>query len=93
MALTSDTYETVFQHFREYEIKLRKVPGNYTVRASLGPQQMGSLGLHVPRAGSTFHAPLEDSAGRAEGGCGVGKGVERPSVKMHLPGGREGTAC
>ncbi|XP_039085264.1 interleukin-10 receptor subunit alpha isoform X1 [Hyaena hyaena] len=30
MALTSDTYETVFQHFREYEIKLRKVPGNYT---------------------------------------------------------------
>ncbi|XP_046926960.1 interleukin-10 receptor subunit alpha isoform X1 [Lynx rufus] len=30
IAPTGDTYESIFQHFREYEIKLRKVPGNST---------------------------------------------------------------
>ncbi|XP_029771563.1 interleukin-10 receptor subunit alpha [Suricata suricatta] len=29
-ARAGDTYEAIFHHFREYEIKLRKVPGNYT---------------------------------------------------------------
>lgn len=44
MAPTGDTYERIFQHFREYEIKLRKVPGNYTVRAPRG------RGTRAPRA-------------------------------------------
>ncbi|XP_025749547.1 interleukin-10 receptor subunit alpha isoform X2 [Callorhinus ursinus] len=30
IAPAGDTYESVFQHFREYEIQIRKVPGNYT---------------------------------------------------------------
>ena len=47
IAPTGDTYESIFQHFREYEIKLRKVPGNSTVWTSPGPQPLGSLGLPV----------------------------------------------
>lgn len=31
MAPKNDTYENIFKHFREYEIAIRKVPGNYTV--------------------------------------------------------------
>ncbi|XP_045653831.1 interleukin-10 receptor subunit alpha [Ursus americanus] len=30
LAPLGDTYESIFQHFREYEIQIRKVPGNYT---------------------------------------------------------------
>ncbi|XP_006833930.1 PREDICTED: interleukin-10 receptor subunit alpha [Chrysochloris asiatica] len=30
MAPRGDTYECIFRYFREYEIALRKVPGNYT---------------------------------------------------------------
>ncbi|CAK7318583.1 Interleukin-10 receptor subunit alpha [Vulpes lagopus] len=30
IAPTGDTYESIFQHFREYKIEIRKVPGNYT---------------------------------------------------------------
>ncbi|XP_059272368.1 interleukin-10 receptor subunit alpha isoform X1 [Mustela nigripes] len=29
-APADDTYESIFPHFREYEIQIRKVPGNYT---------------------------------------------------------------
>ena len=40
IAPMGDTYESIFQHFREYEIQIRKVPGNYTVRAFPGPQNI-----------------------------------------------------
>uniref|UniRef100_G1R6Z6 Interleukin-10 receptor subunit alpha n=1 Tax=Nomascus leucogenys TaxID=61853 RepID=G1R6Z6_NOMLE len=30
MAPANDTYESIFSHFREYEIAIRKVPGNFT---------------------------------------------------------------
>ncbi|XP_008051837.1 interleukin-10 receptor subunit alpha [Carlito syrichta] len=30
MAPAGNTYESIFSHFREYEIAIRKVPGNYT---------------------------------------------------------------
>ncbi|XP_062949399.1 interleukin-10 receptor subunit alpha [Cynocephalus volans] len=30
MAPVGDTYESIFSHFREYEVAIRKVPGNYT---------------------------------------------------------------
>lgn len=76
LAPMGDTYESIFQHFREYEIQIRKVPGNYTVRASPGPQDIcvynavGSLDLPVPGAGSNLCIPGEpcrQSRGRSWG--------------------------
>jgi hypothetical protein len=37
MAPAGDTYESIFELYREYEIAIRKVPGNYTVWGSLSP--------------------------------------------------------
>lgn len=36
VAPAGDTYESIFPHFREYEVSIRKVPGDYEVRGSQG---------------------------------------------------------
>lgn len=38
VAPAGDTYESIFPNFREYEIAVRKVPGNYTVWGPPGLQ-------------------------------------------------------
>lgn len=89
-APVDDTYESIFPHFREYEIQIRKLPGNYTVQASLGPQDtcicnaVGSLGLPVTGAGSTFCAPLGNLAGRV-GREGMGRGERGRDAEMTSP--------
>lgn len=80
IAPTGDTYESIFQHFREYKIEIRKVPGNYTVCASPGPQDKciskECSGLRGPpcRLGAFCASPGE--FGWLNGGQGMGQGRE-----------------
>lgn len=41
MAPEGNTYESIFPHFREYEIAIRKVPEHYKVWDSSRPQDLG----------------------------------------------------
>ena len=68
MAPAGDTYESIFHNFREYEIEVRKVPGQYKVWDSPRP------GFPVTWAGSAFCVPLGNFASRVERACGASGG-------------------
>ncbi|XP_040832957.1 interleukin-10 receptor subunit alpha isoform X1 [Ochotona curzoniae] len=59
MAPKNDTYENIFKHFREYEIAIRKVPGNYTLPNKKVGQE--NFSLSIPGEEGTFCVKVKPS--------------------------------
>ncbi|KAM5245995.1 interleukin-10 receptor subunit alpha [Ctenodactylus gundi] len=57
--LTGDTYETVFSHYRQYEVAIRKVPGNFTFQVK--EIQSENFSFQVPKEVGTWCVTVKPS--------------------------------